>query len=197
MQPRHLTHQLLRPAAALASAVALLGLAVEPAASSAFAGEASVTEYQEKAVFLLNFTKYVDWPANTFATTNSPIVIGMYGENQIGEDLQKIVVGKIIGGHSIVVRSIDDPEAAGACQILFIAGADRKRAGEILEHVKQHPVLTVGEADTFLDQGGMINLAKRENRIRLEINLPATQQGRLQLSSKLLGVADVVKGRSS
>jgi len=180
---------------AVACVIALLGLAMGPAAQSGVAGEATITESQVKALFLLNFSKYVSWPDDAFPTTNAPITIGVYGENHIGDDLQKAVTGKTVSGRGVVVRSIDDPEAADACQILFIAGADRKRAGEFLEHLKQRPVLTVGEADTFLDQGGMINLAKRENRIRLEVNLPAAQQVRLQLSSKLLSVADVVKGK--
>ena len=42
----------------------------------------------------------------------------------------------------------------------------------------------------------MINLTKKANKIRLEINLVAAQRAQLKLSSKLLSVADVVMGKS-
>jgi len=56
-------------------------------------------------------------------------------------------------------------------------------------------VLTVGESDGFLSEEGIINLTKKANKVRLEINLKAAQKARLQLSSRLLTVADVVVGK--
>src|ERR1051325_1295186 len=129
----NVTHRFLQPARALVSAVALLGVAAATMTSSTFAGEASFTESQVKALFLFNFSKYVNWPDDAYPATNAPIVIGVHGETHIRDDLQKAVAGKTVSGHSIVGRAIDDPEAASACQILFVAGSDRKRAAEILE----------------------------------------------------------------
>ena len=37
-------------------------------------------EYQVKAAFLLNFTKFVEWPAAAFAAADSPIAICILGE---------------------------------------------------------------------------------------------------------------------
>ena len=34
-------------------------------------------EYKLKAVYLFNFTKFVDWPAHAFASTNAPLIIGL------------------------------------------------------------------------------------------------------------------------
>src|ERR1041385_7150817 len=63
-----------------------------------FCSEASFTEYQVKALFLLNFTKYVDWPNTVFADAKTPITIGVYGENKFGDDLEKAVSGKSVNG---------------------------------------------------------------------------------------------------
>jgi hypothetical protein len=51
----------------------------------------------------------------------------------------------------------------------------------------------VGESDSFLQNGGIINFLLKEGKIHLTINLKAAQKVNLQISSKLLSVADVVK----
>jgi hypothetical protein len=59
--------------------------------------------------------------------------------------------------------------------------------------MKAAGVLTVGEADWFLAEGGMVTLKLEAGRVRLEINLGAAQRAGLQISSKLLSLARVVR----
>ena len=176
--------------------MALLGLAACLLRSAGSGADLSLTEYQVKSLFLLNFTKYVDWPAGAFADTNAPVTIGVYGENRFGDDLRKAVAGKTAGGRGIALRQIEKTEDLGKCHILFISSSEKKRMAEILSQVKSLPVLTVGETDQFIDQGGIINFTMKENKVRLEINLQSAREANLQVSSKLLSVADSVKGRS-
>ena len=175
--------------------IAFCGLLLR--AGNVSGGEVSMTEYQVKALFLLNFTKYVDWPATAFAETNSPIVIGLYGENKFGDALVKAVEGRTVSGRQIVIQPIEKNGDPGKCQILFIGDSEKNHLGEILDKIKALPVLTVGESDQFLEQGGMIHFVKKEGKIRLEISLEAARRAKLEISSKLLGVADVVKGKAN
>jgi hypothetical protein len=174
--------------------VVLLGLLMD--ANPGSGAEASFTEYQVKAAFLYNFTKYVEWPAHAFAGASSPISIGVMGEGILGEELKKAVEAKIVNGRPILVRRIQTPEDSDNVHLLFIGTSEKSRLAEILGRIKTKPVLTVGETDQFLEQGGVINFVKKEGRIRLEINLDAARQAKLQISSKLLSVADTVKGKS-
>jgi hypothetical protein len=160
-----------------------------------FGGDISLSEYQVKALFLLNFAKYVDWPPVSFAETNTPIIIGLYGEDKCGEALKKAVEGRTVAGPRIIIQPVGKDDDLGKCHILFISVSDKKQLGEILDKIKALPVLTVGETDQFMEQGGVINFVKREGRIRLKINLDAARRAKLQISSKLLNVADVVKGK--
>jgi hypothetical protein len=80
--------------------------------------------------------------------------------------------------------------------MLFISDSEKKLTGQILEKLKGLPVLTVGENDQFLSQGGVVNFVKKDANIRLEINLDAARQSKLKISSKLLNVADSVTGRA-
>jgi len=159
------------------------------------AADVSMSESQVKALFLYNFAKYVDWPATAFKTPDSPIVIGLYGDAALQSDLEAIVAGKTVDGHPIVIERIKHAADPGPCHILFIK-TSAALTPEVLQKLKTLPVLTVGESEDFIANGGMINFVKKENKMRLVINLAAAQACNLRISSKLLGVADVVKGKS-
>ena len=160
-----------------------------------FCAETPLTEYQVKSLFLLNFARYVNWPSDVFTAPDAPFEIGVLGEGKFGGELAKTVEGKSVQGRPILIRQIQTPEDSGKCHILFIGASEKAGLVEILNRIKTRPVLTVGETDQFMEQGGVINFVKKEGKIRLEINLVAARQANLQISSKLLKVADVVKGK--
>ena len=155
------------------------------------------SEAQVKAVFLYNFTKYVDWPTEAFARTNSPLLIGVLGDGTISEELKKVIVDKTVNGRKIMIQETGKEEDWPKCQIIFISSAEKARLPAILAKIKTLPILTVGEAGGFLDQGGIINFTKKDDRIRLEIGLEAARLAKVQISSQLLSVADTVKGKSN
>lgn len=160
-----------------------------------FAQEGPLPEHQVKAAFLVNFPKYVDWPAEAFAETNSPIVIAVLGETKVTGELQKIITDRTVNGREVVLQRLAPGEVPRTCHILFIAAAEQKRSSNLLGSLKGG-VLTVGESDDFLEGGGIINLARRDQKIALEVNLAATDRAGLKISSKLLSVASVVKGKT-
>src|SRR5690349_16377064 len=65
------------------------------------------SEYQVKAAFICNFAKFVEWPTNTFATPNSPLVIGVFGDDPFDGYLESTAkkIGDI-SGHPLEVRKI-------------------------------------------------------------------------------------------
>lgn len=56
------------------------------------------------------------------------------------------------------------------------------------------PVLVVGEGEGFVGSGGMIGLVKREGKVRIQVGLEAARRAGLQISSRLLSVAESVRG---
>jgi hypothetical protein len=163
--------------------------------TAAALAQASLPEAQIKAAFLINFPRYVDWPAEAFAETNSPIVVAVLGESEVTAELRKIIEGRTVNGREIVLKRLADGEESAGYHILFVAAAEQKRLPNLLAKLKADGVLTVGESDGFLERGGIINLARRDQRIALEVNLTAADQARIRISSKLLHVARVVKGK--
>jgi hypothetical protein len=82
------------------------------------------------------------------------------------------------------------------CQILFVDDSEASRMVDILEKAAALPILTVGEDEQFAQNGGIINFVLKNGKVRLEIDLAAAKKVGLTVSSKLLAVADVVKGKS-
>jgi len=155
-------------------------------------------DYQVKAACLVNFPKYVDWPANAFPAANSPITVAVFGDDNVANEFGNMTSdGKTINGHPLVLKRIaKESDITPDCQILFIGAAERQRVSTILEKLQGANVLTVGESDDFLAKGGVINLVHQGRKIRLQVNLDAAGQAHLKISSKLLVAADVVKGKS-
>lgn len=150
-------------------------------------------EYDLKAVLILNFTQFVDWPAGAFATGDSPFVIGVLGRDPFGKALEGVVEGERAGSRPIVVRRFRSVEDVKGCQMLFINEREKNDLPKILAAVKGRPILTVGDYDGFVLRGGMIRLVKTEDgKVRLRINLDAVKSAGLTVSAKLLRVAEVI-----
>ena len=55
--------------------------------------------------------------------------------------------------------------------------------------------LTVSDAESFTDRGGMVGLFLRDNRLRFTVNRDAVERAGLRISSKALALAESVTGR--
>jgi hypothetical protein len=113
----------------------------------------------------------------------------------VAAELSGMVPGKAFDGHPITFKAIPETEGAPDCHILFIPDSASRRLPALLETLKRANILTVGESDDFLELGGIINLVRKDRKIRLQVSLDAAKPAGLKISSKLLSVADVVRGK--
>jgi hypothetical protein len=149
-------------------------------------------EYQIKAGFLFNFTRFVTWPEKTFATAASPIVICVVGDTPLTDPLIDVAAGKIVDGHSVSVKHMKAGEDLRGCNLLFISSSEQRHAVQILDSLKGLNVLTVGEDPGVARAGAIINFTIQENKVKLEINLDAAMHTSLKLSAKLIEVSRIV-----
>jgi hypothetical protein len=157
----------------------------------------ALSESQIKAGFVFNFTKFVEWPSDAFADPESPIVLGVLGDNPITDLLIETAAGKTVNGRPVTIRRFKEGQDLRICHILFVSSSEQKRALLILEKVKAMPVLTVSETSGFAQAGGMIDFLVEGNKVRLEINLDAAARARLKISAKVIAVARLVTGELS
>lgn len=158
-----------------------------------FSGQSQTPpEYKIKAVYLYNFVQFVDWPTNAFADPQSPLVIGILGEDPFGTFLRETVAGETVKGRKIELRQFEGIQEVEDCHMLFISGSERRRLKTILASLKGRSILTVGELEGFATEGGMVRFITENNKIRFRINLEAAKEGNLSFSSKLLQLAEIV-----
>ena len=145
-------------------------------------------EYEVKAAFLLNFTKFIEWPPAP--TPDSPFTICIFGDDPFGRLIDNMVRGETVGGRSLVVRRIG-PNHSVSCQILFAGRSQKDFASSVPDLAPG--VLTVGEGEEFLRDGGMIAFVVENRRVRFDISQRLALQAGLKISSKLLSVARSVE----
>jgi len=149
-------------------------------------------EYQVKAVFLFNFTQFIEWPTVAFSNTDSPMIIGILGKDPFKDYIDETVRGEKINGHPLIVERFEKPEDIQTCHILFISETEKKQLKNILQSLGNKKILTVSDMMDFAKQGGMIRFVTENNKTRIRVNLEATKEADLIVSSKLLRLAEIV-----
>jgi hypothetical protein len=154
---------------------------------------AQVAEAHElKAAFLYNFTKFVEWPAETFPERGSRFRICVVGDEPLAGFLEDLVAGEAVRGRPLEVGRHGRARDARSCQILYVAPGEEPEDLWSVPGVGEGRVLTVGESEEFLRAGGLIRYRLVGGRIRLQVNDPARVASRLRISSKLLQLCDLV-----
>ena len=166
-----------------------LALAGEPGRIWA---QAAPDEYQLKAAFIFHFAQMVEWPAGTFETGNQPLTLCLLNSEPNRTEIRGTVEGKSTGGRVVRTRFLDSPINSDGCNILFLSRSDSHVQESVLRSLRGKPVLTVGETDDFLDQGGMIRFHFDQDKIRFDVNLAAADAVHLKISSRLLLLATAV-----
>jgi hypothetical protein len=156
--------------------------------------QATASEYDVKALFLFNFTKFVEWPAAAFTDEHSPLKLCVLGENPFGKAL-KVLTGEEVGGRKLTFVHLESVNNLETCHAVFISRSERDRLPQILAGLHNAPVLTVGESPAFIDQGGMINFIIEGSKVRFDVNQEAAERAGIRISSRLLALAKHVKGR--
>lgn len=155
-------------------------------------GQSQIDEYRLKAAFLLHFAQFVEWPASAFE--NNTIVFCVVSDDPFHGDLEGTVQGKSVSGKSVRVRHIRQLPDSKGCQLLFMGKDQRGRVHEFIANLSVLPVLTVGESDDFLQQGGIIRFCMEDRKVRFEVNQDAAEKAHLNVSARLLLLARTVIG---
>lgn len=165
-----------------------------PVGEARAADDAGTLEHRVKAAFLYQFAGYVEWPQAAFAQADTPVTIGVLGSESLATELSQVVVGRTVGGRTVTVRRLRGGDSLAGVHILFIGRAENARLAQLTQLLQPRPILTVTEADGSLERGSMINFIMVERRVRFEVGLDSVEKSGLKLSSRLLAVAQQVRG---
>ena len=176
--------------AAFGALSALRGPAPQAAAQQVSVG--SPIESQVKAAYILNFVSLTEWPASALGPASNPFRICVAGSDPFRTVLEQTVNGESVQGHPLVVERVTR-DVAATCQVLFVAASDAAQTAELLRTLGTAPVLTIGEADAFLKDGGVVRFITDQGHVRFDVNRRTAEQHGLTLSSRLLRVARSVQ----
>lgn len=157
-----------------------LGVFCAPAASA-------ITEYQLKSTYIVNFLKFVQWPGGKDVSSLSHINVcytGRVPNEEIGDFLGNVKNS----AYKISLREqADFNEGVDDCHILFF-GPNAKISSDDLASAR-HQVLTVGEGEAFISQGGMISFVNVDSKIKFIINRKPISKAGLRIDARLLEAA--------
>lgn len=154
---------------------------------------AALGEYEVKAAFLYNFGKFVEWPKQSAQAKESSFVIGVLGANPFDGVLDRLSAGGVVQGKPVTVKRFKTLRDLDRCHVLYISRSESGSLPEIVKTLNTAPVLTVGDFEGFLRNGGAVSMFLEERKVRFAVNLKATSRAGLEVSSKLLRLASSVE----
>ncbi|MBI3511481.1 MAG: YfiR family protein [Bacteroidetes bacterium] len=145
------------------------------------------TNARIKAVFIYNFTRYIEWPTD-YKTGN--FVINMYGSNAaMLAELNNMAKTKTVGAQKIEIKNTTTLDGIGRQQILYITSDVTANLSDIIAKLKGKSTLIVTEKAGSAKQGSAINFVVVDNRQKFELNPTNAEKYNLKVSSSLVALA--------
>lgn len=153
-------------------------------------------EYAVKAAFIYHFVQYVTWPVEAFPSRDSPVVIGILGQDPFGDVIDRVVERHGVMGRRIEVRRVTPEDAAARCHVVFISREDGAFLTDWLGALRTKPILSVTESPGELSAGASINFVKQGNSLRYDVNLETVEESGLKNATPMLVSARRILGRA-
>lgn len=158
-------------------------------------GLAAPSEYEVRAAYLVQFTRFITFPHADAGAVGAPVTIGVVGRDPSGGKIRRTIEARPIAGRRYRCVSVQSLDEAARCRAVYVTRDGEKKFAPMLDTLRTLGVLTVGESEDFFDLGGMLRMLVREQRVRFDVNLGVMDESGFQVSSNMLKVADQVHGR--
>jgi hypothetical protein len=150
--------------------------------------EGQVEKY--KAVFTLNFIRYIGWPEDA---RQGDFVIGVLNSSSVAKWIKSQSAGKKFGFQDVVVKEFSSVDEVEDCQVLYVSSKARfSKVADQLQGKLGNNSLIITEEEGATDFGSMINFVIRDEVLKFEIhNKNASDKG-LQISSRLGNMSSAI-----
>jgi hypothetical protein len=148
------------------------------------------TNAKIKAVFIYNFTKYIEWPSEY---KSGEFTIGILGENQaLFDELDKMSKVKKVSNQSFSIRSFSTVGEVDSPHILYIPSSNTEKLSEAVTKLRNKSTLIVTEKPGMAKQGSTINFIVVGNRQKFELNKSNAEKHKLKVAQALENLAVLV-----
>jgi hypothetical protein len=155
----------------------------------------TLDEYTAKALFLVRFMQFGEWPETAFPGREAPFVLCIAGRDPFGAALAPHE-GKPLPRQNRplrVRRGVAADDLAG-CHMLFVAESEERRMSVYVRAAGDAPVLLVSDIEGFPEAGGAIGLYIVDSRPKFDVNVAAAGRGGIRIPSQVLNLARNVVG---
>jgi len=153
------------------------------------------TEYDVKAAYLYNFSKFITWP-NEQKDINKNFVFVVYKNEAFAKVLMEVIKERKIKGRNCKVVLVNKPEDIPNCNILFVSNVSNIEIKNIFNFINSKPIVTVGDnIEDFCKKGGIINFTSKQSTKRFELNVNLANKKEIKISSKLIVLAKIVQSK--
>lgn len=144
-----------------------------------------------KAVFTLNFIRYIGWPESS---KQGDFVIGVVRSKEIADWLKEQSAGKPFGFQNIVIKEYKTVDEIDGCQVIYVSSAiNLKNSGAtLMEKAKKKNSLIIAESEGATQQGASINFVVRDDVLKFELHKANAARVGLQFSSRLEGMSAAI-----
>ena len=140
-----------------------------------------------KAIFVYNFTKYVNWP-----TRSGNFVITVLGKSPISTEILSIASKKTVGNSPIEVKVVNTPEEVTESNIVYIPASKTVALEVIKKKSADHHYLIITEKPDACRSGSCINFISKDGKLSFEISKVNMESNGLGVSTDLLKLGTVV-----
>ncbi|MEE9425893.1 MAG: YfiR family protein [Methylococcales bacterium] len=156
------------------------------------ANEQSI-EYKVKAAYLYNFSKFTDWPDDRAIVEQNTFTLCILGDDPFGSIITPIKTKHVRKKPIKLLYFSQMGPGIKQCKILFISETQRNQTQSILLALADSNILTVGESNQFINDGGIIGFVIDNDRVQFQINKQAAKRARLEFDPRLLKLGQVVR----
>ncbi|QNN24105.1 YfiR family protein [Planctomycetales bacterium ZRK34] len=159
---------------------------------------------QVKAAYLINFARFTTWPDVKFESDHAPLIIGLFESDPIKPIIARMIKGREVAGHPLKIMRLKLPPSASgtshqkefekqlkSCHLIYVSNMHNHAARQLIKSVKHAAVLTIGEGESFVRQGGMLSFLVEAGRVLFYANPDAIESSDLRVSSKVLKLARI------
>lgn len=133
-----------------------------------------------RAMFVLQLSNYVTWPAPAFSSPSAPIVVAVVGNPALRAELTTLARGRTVAGRSFEIRAAADAAGCAGAHLVFVSEAAQSRALTAPLRVSEEP-------DNLADTDVAIRMIS--GRVAFSVNRKAVNRRGLKISSKLMRLA--------
>jgi hypothetical protein len=135
-----------------------------------------------KAMFIYNFIRYIEWPANN---SKGEIVVGVYGSSTVYSDLKTLADEHMTSNRPVVVKFIFNTRELSSCNLVFVSEERSDNIDEVYAICKNKAIVLITDKPGMARTYSAINLFDNAGKLGFEVNRKNMEKEGIKVNATL------------